>query len=319
MVQWVAKDRGVFSGVLVTGQNRVTMEVVHTYHRVNVDAMTVCSRTSGSSLRIRLTSRDCYMNNGHITSDCLGVPTVLAITIRDNTRTVRPNCKLLSRGTGFISLYRRYGVGFVNPSSRVVGLLNSGSGTEGAVHTTNIPMAPNYSVIRDIRRTGRRTRGVNFPLLVGTHSNNNKGNVHHISSVRRFRRTFLSTSDRTRSTFNSNTYCVRGFVRPMGRVRVRLLYSGCNGVIYLNRHRYSIREGGRGVVRRDPDPTLSRGAHGRVVVTTIGTTGTIGCIGTNAIRFLLSVSGGFCFVRVGAHLRIRRNIARVMANLSVIR
>lgn len=310
----------VFSGILVTGHKRITIHIVHTYHSVNVGAITICSATSTSTLRIRLTSRTCYVNNPHLTRDCLGSSTILAYTIGSKTGTVRPNCNFFSRGTDFIHSYSGCNLTFINPSTGIVSDVNSGSTTHQATTTTNIPVIPNYSLLGDPRRTATRTRHVNYPILVGTHTNNNNHNVHGIRHIRSTTGTFVRTHTRNRTIFNSNRYCVRGFITPTRRIRIRVVTSGRNRIFSLNRHRYSIRHHGRGLVRRDPTPYLSKrsSVHTHVRGTTHSLTHTINCRKTNAVRFLCSSSNGFCFVRVGAHLRIRRPIARFIASASLI-
>lgn len=298
-------------GVLVTGEKRVTIQIVHTYERVKVHAITICSRTSGSTLRARLTSRTIYVNPTPSTRDCLGVRGVVDTALISNTSTVRPKFKFLSRGDGFTRLYRRYGVACVKPSSGIVDTLKGGSITEGAVIRTNIPIVPkDGGPICAMRRNRGVTNRVNCPVVIGTTLNNKKGKVHITRAPSRFRTDFRATRGRTRVTFKSKAVCLRRFMRRPHRVRFRVLTSGCKGIIRLKRESYSVREGRRGVVRRSPSRTLAPRLERGVKRTTIGTTGTTRCAGTKAVRFLLRGDKTFCFVRVGAEVRMRRPMAR---------
>lgn len=305
--------------MLVTGEKRVTIQVVHTYRRLKVRAITICSRTSHRTLRARLTARTVYVNPTGTDSSCLGVADVLDTTIIAKTRTVRPNFKFLSRGDTFTAVYRRVGVQFVKPSSAVVSLVNGGTGTHGAVVTTSMPIAPkDRNCVSSCRRTIMRTRGVNCPIVLGTTTNNKNGKVQGICRRGKLRTTFDRTGTRTGTTFKSSDVCLRGVVAPTHRVRIRVLNSSFKGIIRLNRHSYSLRHGRRGILRRDPSAFVSRRAHGTVKSITVQTTGRINCAGTKAVRFLISARRQFCFVRVGAHVRIRRPMARVTANVSVM-
>lgn len=303
----------------MTGHNRVTIEIVHSYQRVRVADVTVFSRTSQATGRILCTSRTCYMNPSTSGRDCLGVRGVVRITGTGRTSTVRPKCKFLSRGTTFTQHYRRRNVVFVNPGPRAVRTVNSGVSTHVGVVRTKIPIIPNARRgLGDIRRTIRLYGGVNCPIVLGTSVNNNKGKVHLVRDTRRIRRTCAATGDRSLSSFNSSAICLRGFIRRPRRVRFRVLNSGRKGMVRLYRHRYSIRHHGRGVIRRAPSIFIAPRLQGSVKRGTITTTGTIGCVNTKAVRFLMSGRHGCCFLRVGAHLRIRRPVARRMVNMSLM-
>lgn len=306
-------------GILVTGQNRVTIEIVHSYHRVKVQSITIFSRTSQATHRILCTSRTILVKPTTSGSDCLGVRGVVQTTGRRGISTVRPKCNFLSRGTSFTHQYGRRKVIFVNPSTRAVRTVKSGVSTHGQVVSTNIPIIPNARrPLRSIKRTYQIYQRVNFPIVLGTSVKNNKGKVHLVRGRRRIRRTCGTTHSRSLSSFNSSAICLRGCIRKPRRVRFRVLNSGCKGIIRLYRHRYSIRHHGRGVIRRDPSPFVAPRLQGRVNRGTITTTGTISCSNTKAVRFLISGRHGFCFLRVGAHLRIRRPVARRILKLSLM-
>lgn len=274
---------------------------------------------SHRTLRIRLTSRTIYVNRTPDRGDCLGVPGVVTTTLAHGTDTVRPNCNFLTRGTHFTRVYTSRRVIFIKPSPRTVHGVNSGSATGRAVRQINIPAIPNDSNLLVSRaRTCQVTTRVNCPIVVGTATNNNKQKVHLIRARTSVDGTFVTTRNRTRTTFNGPNMCLRGFIRQPHRVRFRVLTSDCNGIIRLNRQSYSVRQQRRGLLRRTPDPVLATRRQRGVNSTTILTTGTVGCINTNAIRFLMSNRNGFCFVRVGAHVRMRRPIARVVAKVSLV-
>lgn len=309
----------VVRGILVTGHNRVTIHIVHSYGRVNVHAITIFSRTSHATHRIVCTSRTYLVKPTTSGRDCLGVSGVVGTTERRRTSTVRPNCNFLSRGTSFTHQYGRRKVVFVNPTTRAVRTVNSGVTTHGHVVTTNIPMIPNARrPLRDTRRTMHVYGRVNCPIVLGTSVKNNNGKVELVRDRSRIIRTCGATHSRSVSSFKSSAICLRGFIRRPRRVRFRVLNSGRNGMVRLFSHRYSIRHHGRGVMRRDPSPFLAPRLHRRVKRGTMTTTETIGCSKTKAVRFLISGGHGFCFLRVGAHLRIRRPVARRIINISLI-
>lgn len=305
--------------VLITGHKRVTIEMVHSYQRVRVTDVTIFSRTSHATGRILCTSRTCYVNPTTSGRDCLGVRGVLRITGVYRTSTVRPKCNFLSRGTAFTHHYRRRKVVFVNPGPRAVRTVKSGVTTHVGVVRTNIPMIPNARRgLGDIRRTMRLYGRVNCPMVLGTSVNNNKGKVQLVRGTGRMRRTCAATGDRSLSSFKSSAMCLRGFIRRPRRVRFRVLNSGRNGMVRLYRHRYSMRHHGRGVMRRDPSMFMAPRLHGSVNRGTMTTTGTIGCVNTKAVRFLMSGRHGCCFLRVGAHLRMRRPVARRIIKMSLM-
>lgn len=305
--------------MLVTGENRVTLHIVHSYQRVKLLAITIFSRTSHASRRITCTSRTCPVKPTITGRDCLGVRGIVTATGQYNTSTVRPNCNFLSRGSRFTHHYGRRKVVFVNPTTRAVRTVNSGVTTHGQVVTTNMPIIPKARrPLRDTRRTIHVYGRVNCPIVLGTSVNNNNGNVHLVRGRDRIIRTCGATHSRSVSSFKSSAICLRGFIRRPRRVRFRVLNSGRNGIVRLFSHRYSIRHHGRGIMRRDPSPFLAPRLHQRVKRGTITTTGTMGCSNTNAVRFLMSGGHQFCFLRVGAHLRMRRPVARRIMNISLI-
>lgn len=312
------EGRVVVGGVLMTGHNRVTVHVFHAYQIVGVTAMTVCAQMSHKTLRIHCTRRTCYVSSSPRSASCLGPRGVLRVTGGAKT-TVRPNCNFLSRGTSFTHHYRRRKIVFVNPDTSVVTQVNVGARTQGVVERTNLPVIPNARrPIRNVTRTGGMTTRINCPVVLGTLTNNNKGKVQLIHSRRRIRVTLHLSRSRTKASFKGSTICVRGCVRGPRRVRIRVLNSGCKGMVRLCRHRYSVRQQGRGMVRRSPSPFIGRRAQGQVLGITMRTYEGVKCCDTKALRFVVSGSRGFCFLRVGAQLRMRRPMARRYANISLM-
>ena len=274
--------------ILIANRGEITRRVIHTAHRMGIEAVAVYSDPDASALHVREATQAVALGGAASADTYLRTDKLLAAARATGADAVHPGYGFLSENADFAQAVVDAGLTWIGPSPAAIRALGSKAGAKALAVAHGVPCLPGYAGDdqSDTRFAAEAAR-IGTPLMVKAVAGGGGRGMRLVTDLAQLPAALASARSEALAGFGCGDLLIERALLQPRHVEVQVFADSYGACIHLGERDCSVQRRHQKIIEESPSPAVDAALRERMGACAVALAQAAGYVGAGTVEFLL--------------------------------
>ncbi len=309
----------MFTKVLVANRGEIACRVIHTLHKLGIQAVAVFSDADAHSMHVALADEAFRIGPAPAKESYLKTEEILSVAKNSGCQAIHPGYGFLSENAEFAAACEKAGIRFIGPTSKEIKSFGLKHVARELASQAGVPLLPGTTLLADSGEALKAANQIGFPIMVKSTAGGGGIGLQLCRSANELREKYETVKRLGEANFKEGGVYLEKFVEMARHVEVQIFGDGRGQVLALGERDCSIQRRNQKVIEETPAPNLPEAVRQRLWQAAINLGKTVLYASAGTVEFIYdSVTQTFYFLEVNTRLQVEHGVTEAVTGIDLV-
>ncbi len=304
--------------ILIANRGEITRRVIHTAHRMGIEAVAIYSDPDANALHVREATQAVALSGAASADTYLRIDKLLAAARATGADAVHPGYGFLSENADFAQAVVDAGLTWIGPSPAAIRALGSKSGAKALAHAHGVPCLPGYAGDdQSDERFAAEAARIGTPLMVKAVAGGGGRGMRLVTDLAQLPAALASARSEALAGFGCGDLLIERALLQPRHVEVQIFADAHGGCIHLGERDCSVQRRHQKIIEESPSPAVDAALRERMGACAVALAQAAGYVGAGTVEFLLD-GAEFFLMEMNTRLQVEHPVTEALTGLDLV-
>ena len=310
-----------FKKVLVANRGEIAMRIFRACHDLGLQTIAIYSNEDTYSV-FRTAADESYLIGKNLSplGAYLDIPRIIALAKKHGADAIHPGYGFLSENGDFARAWRRRGIKFIGPSSKVLDLMGDKLSAkqiavECGVPTTPVPTEP----LQSRQAAQKLAMEFGFPVILKAAAGGGGRGMRRCDTVEEVGVNFDLVKAEAKKAFGNDDIFMEKFLVEPKHIEVQVLGDQHGNVVHLFERDCSLQRRYQKVVEFTPAFSVPKKIRPALYEDAVKIAKHVGYVNAGTVEFLVDKEGHHYFIEMNPRIQVEHTVTEMVTGIDLVR
>ena len=304
--------------ILIANRGEIARRVIHTAHRMGIEAVAVYSDPDANALHVREATQAVALGGAASADTYLRTDKLLAAARATGADAVHPGYGFLSENADFAQAVVDAGLTWIGPPPGAIRALGSKAGAKALAQAHGVPCLPGYAGDdQSDERFATEAARIGTPLMVKAVAGGGGRGMRLVTDLAQLPAALANARSEALAGFGCGDLLIERALLQPRHVEVQVFSDAHGACIHLGERDCSVQRRHQKIIEEAPSPAVDAALRERMGACAVALAEAAGYVGAGTVEFLLDGSD-FYLMEMNTRLQVEHPVTEALTGLDLV-
>lgn len=305
---------------LVANRGEIAVRIIRALKELDIETVAVYSTADRDALHTEIADHSVCIGPASAVESYLNSYSLLSLACMKDVGYIHPGIGFLAENQDFSELCEKSGIGFIGPSSQIIGLMGNKNNAKRMAQESGLPIIRgSETVVLSVEECTKAIEEIGLPVVLKATAGGGGKGIRYITQKDQIQENYELCRKEAESAFKSSDLIVEQYLKEARHVEVQIIGDSYGNVIHVGDRECSIQRNNQKIIEEARCVNISNTLREKLYKDSIALAKKIGYVGVGTIEFLVLPDDTYYFMEMNTRLQVEHTVTELASGIDLVK